>query len=183
MSSQFEQKGQIAKNLNSALDKIENARGDLQKIHLAKTEIDQTINSFGADAVGNTTKRFLTDVKNDLTNELIRQSPSYRAARDEFIRLSPPVTKIQESIIGKVANLDDTQLKQVTSKIFDPANTVKNVHDAKKAIADVSPEAWDSIVRVELEKRLGSMAAEPTEGSIDNIPGQMWRAIGFNSDK
>jgi hypothetical protein len=183
MSSQFEQKGQIAKNLNSALDKIENARGDLQKLHLAKTEIDQTINSFGADAVGNTTKRFLTDVKNDLTNELIRQSPSYRAARDEFIRLSPPVTKIQESIIGKVANLDDTQLKQVTSKIFDPANTVKNVHDAKKAIADVSPEAWDSIVRVELEKRLGSMAAEPTEGSIDNIPGQMWRAIGFNSDK
>lgn len=184
MSAQFEQQGQIAKNLNSALDKIENAGGDLHKLHLAKTEIDQTINSFGADAVGNTTKRFLTDIKTDLTDELIKQSPSYRAARDEFIRLSPPVTKIQESIIGKVANLDDTQLKQVSNKLFDAAETnPKVVIDAKKVIQDIDPGAWDEIVRVELEKRLGSMAAEAGEGGIANIPGQAWRALGFNSDK
>ena len=182
MSAQFEQKGQIAKNLNSALDKIENAGGDLNKLHLAKTEIDQTINSFGADSVGNTTKRFLTDVKNDLTEELVSQSPSYRAARDEFIRLSPEVTRIQDSIVGKIASLDDTQLKQVTSKIFDPSNTVKNVSDAKKAITDVSPEAWDAIIRNELERRLGSIKSTAEAGTVENIPGQLFRAL-FPNDK
>lgn len=183
MSAQFEQKGQIAKNLNSALDKIENARGDLQKLHLAKTEIDQTINSFGADAVGNTTKRFLTDVKNDLTDELIRQSPSYRAARDEFIRLSPEVTKIQDSIIGKVANLDDTQLKQVSTKLFDAAETNPSViAGAKKTITDVDPGAWDEIVRVELERRLGSIKSTAEAGTVENIPGQLFRAL-FPNEK
>jgi len=183
MAAQFEQKGQISKNLNSALDKIENAGGDLNKLHLAKTEIDQTINSFGADSVGNTTKRFLTDVKNDLTDELVRQSPSYRAARDEFIRLSPPVTKIQDSIVGKVANLDDTQLKQVSTKLFDAAETNPNViAGAKKTIQDVDPGAWDEIIRVELERRLGSIKSTAEAGSVENIPGQLFRAL-FPNDK
>lgn len=183
MSTQFEQKGQIAKNLNSALDKIENAGGDLQKLHLAKTEIDQTINSFGADAVGNTTKRFLTDIKNDLTDELIKQSPSYRAARSEFIRLSPEVTRIQDSIVGKVANLDDTQLKQVSTKLFDAAETNPSViSGAKKTITDVDPGAWDEIIRVELERRLGSIKSTADAGTVENIPGQLFRAL-FPNEK
>ncbi len=183
MSAQFDPAGQISKNLNSALTKIENAGGNLQKLHLAKTELDQTINSFGADSVGNTTKRFLNGVVRDLTDDLVTQSPSYRAARDEFIRISPEVTRIQDSIVGKIANLDDTQLKQVTSKIFDPANTVKNIRQAKKAITDVSPDAWNAIVRRELEGRLGGIKAIAEEGTVENIPGQLFRALFPNEKK
>jgi len=184
MAAQFEQKGQIAKNLNSALDKIENAGGDLQKLHLAKIEIDQTINGFGADAVGNTTKRFLTDVKNDLTDQLVTQSPSYRAARDEFIRLSPEVTDIQQSILGKVAALDDTQLKQTSTRIFDAAETDSRVvANAKKVIDDIDPGAWNQLVRVELEKRLGSIKSTADAGTVENIPGQLFRAIFPNEKK
>ena len=183
MARQFDPNGQIAKNLTVAANKIRSADGNLQKLHLAKTELDQTINSFGADAVGSTTKRFLTDVVGDLTDNLVSQSPSYRAARDEFIRLSPDVTKIQESIVGKIAALDDTQLKQATAKIFDPANTSKNVADAKKAITDVDPGAWDAIVRTELETRLGSIKPEVEGGTIENIPGQLFRAMFPNEKK
>ena len=183
MARQFDPSGQIAKNLTVAANKIRSADGNLQKLHLAKTELDQTINSFGADAVGSTTKRFLTDVVGDLTDNLVSQSPSYRAARDEFIRLSPDVTKIQESIVGKIAALDDTQLKQATAKIFDPANTSKNVADAKKAITDVDPGAWDAIVRTELETRLGSIKPEVEGGTIENIPGQLFRAMFPNEKK
>ena len=182
ISKQFDPKGQISKNMESALDKIKNAKGNLQKLHLAKTEIDQTIESFGADAVGNTTKRFLTGVKKDLVEELVKQSPSYRAARDEFIRLSPEVTAIRDSIIGKVANLDDVQLKQVSGKIFDPAQTNPTVvANAKKIIDDVDPEAWNQLVRVELEKRLGSIKADPDAGTIENIPSQLFRALFPNN--
>ena len=182
MFPSHDRKGQIAKNLRSALDKIKNADGNLQKLHLAKTEIDQTINSFGANSVGATTKRFLNDVQKDLVDDLVNQSPSYRAARDEFIRLSPAVTDIQESIIGKIANLDDTQLKQVTNKIFDPSNTVKNVADAKKAITDVSPDAWNAIVRKELEGRLGVIKSTAEDVTVENIPGQLYKAL-FPNDK
>jgi len=182
MAKQFDPKGQIAKNLTSSLEKIKNAGGNLQRLHLAKTEIDQTINTFGVDAVGNTTKRFMTDIKKDLTEQLVKQSPSYRAARDEFIRLSPEVTAIQESIIGKIANIDDTQLKQISGKLFDPAQTNPQViAKAKKAITDVDPEAWNQIIRVEFEKRLGSV--KPAEdGSIANLPSELFRAI-FGNDK
>ena len=81
MSKQFDQQGQIAKNLNSAAKKILRADGDLQKLHNAKLEIDQTISSFGEGAVGNTTKYYLTDVVKDLTNDITTQSPSYAAAK------------------------------------------------------------------------------------------------------
>jgi len=183
MSRQFDPKGQISKNLSSALDKLQSADGNLQKLHLAKTELDQTINTFGADSVGNTTKRFLTDVKNDLTDALVDQSPSYRAARDEFIRLTPEVTKIQDSIVGKIANLDDIQLKQVSTKLFDAGETNPAVlAQAKRAITDVNPSAWDEIIRVEFEKRLGAVKSIAEPGTVENLPGQLFRAL-FPNDK
>lgn len=182
MSKQFDPNGQISINLNKALKKIENADGNLQKLHLAKTEIDQTINSFGQDSVGNTTKRFLADIQRDLTDELVKQSPSYRAARDEFIRLSPPVNKIQESIIGKIAALDDTQLKNVSKRIFDPAETNPEIiKRAKKIIQDVDPDAWNAIFRSEIERRIGSIRSTLEAGTTENVPGQIFNAMFGNT--
>lgn len=179
MVKQFDPAGQISKNLNSSLSKIRNADGNLQKLHLAKTEIDQTINTFGADSVGNTTKRFMTGVKNDLTEQLVSQSPSYKAARDEFIRLTPGVTGIQDSIIGKISQIDDTQLKAISRKIFDPSETNTTViRQAKRVIDDVDPDAWNKLVRSEMERRIGSIKV--TQETSQNIPGQLNRAIFGN---
>ncbi|MFT5452870.1 MAG: hypothetical protein ACI9N9_002368, partial [Enterobacterales bacterium] len=178
MAKQFDPKGQIAINLEKALNKIQTAGGNLQKLHLAKTEIDQTIESFGADSVGNTTKRFLSDVKRDLTDVLVDQSPSYRAARSEFMRLSPPVDEITQSIIGKVANLSDTQLKTASKILFDPQNVnVSVIRAAKKVVDDVDPDAWNMILRSEIERRMGSIKSTLEETSTENIPGQLFRSI------
>ena len=93
------------------------------------------------------------------------------------------MTKIQESIVGKIAALDDTQLKQVSSRIFDPAQTnPKILLQAKKAIVDVDPDAWNQIVRVEIERRLGAIKSTVEAGTIENIPGQLFRAL-FPNDK
>lgn len=182
MAKQFDEKDQIAVNLRKVLDKVKRADGNLQKLHISKTEIDQMVDNFGADSVGNTTKRFLTGVKKDLVDQLTEQSPSYRAAREEFIKLSPPVTALEDSIIGKIANIDDTQLKNVSRRLFDPAETNPAVvAKARQVISDVDPDAWNQLVRVELERRLGSI--KPLEGeAVQNIPGQMFRAI-FGNDK
>ena len=183
ISQQFDQNGQIARNMNSALQKIENANGNLQMLHLAKIELDQTLEAFGADAVGNTTKRFLTDIKTDLVNELVGQSPSYRAARDEFIRLSPEVTRVRDSIIGKVANLDDVQLKTASDKIFDAGQTNPAVvADARRIIGDVDPNAWNELLRVHIEKKLGTIKPAQEGETLQNIPGQLSRAL-FPNEK
>ncbi len=185
MSKQFDQKGQVAKNLNIALDKIRRSKGDLQKLHNSKLEIDQIINAFGDGAIGNTTKRFMTDVIGDLTNELTKQSPSYRAAKSEFERLSPAVNKIQDSPIGQIANFDDVQLKQISQKIFTPGETNPAViARAKEVITEVDPQAWDIIVRAELERRMGRIKADLGDttniSAVENVPSQLFESLFGN---
>lgn len=182
MAKQFDPNDQISINLNKALDKITRARGNLQKLHTSKTEIDQIINGFGIDSVGKTTKRFLTGVQKDLVDEMIGQSPSYRAAKSEFERLSPAVEKIQSSIIGKISDTSDIQLKTVSTKLFNPGETNPTiVAQAKKAISEIDPDSWNEIIRVELERRLGSI--KPADGeTLQNIPAQLDMAV-FGNDK
>jgi len=177
--------GQIAKSLKRIEGLIADKGGkkpSLKLLHNAKLEIDLMLEKVGEGSLGNTTKGVVKDLKNLLLNQMDEASPLYKQARETFAEASPNVVKMQESIVGKIAALDDTQLKQVTSKIFDPSNTVKNIQDAKKAITDISPDAWNSIVRKELEGRIGSIKSIENLGSIDNVPGQMFRAI-FPNDK
>jgi len=171
--------GEIAKTLEK-VSTLTKSEGDpsLRLLHNAKVEIDQMINKFGTDSLGNTTKGKVTTAKNILLDQMDLASDGYKAAREAFADASPAVTKIQDSIIGKIAALDDTQLKQVSAKIFDPAQTNPQViAQAKKAITDVDPDAWSQIIRVELEKRLGSIKSTGEDFNIENIPGQLSRAL------
>jgi hypothetical protein len=178
--------GEIAKALNKIQGLIKGKKGAAPTLRLlqnAKLEIDQMLNKVGTDSLGNTTKAKLTQVKSALLAQMDEASPAFQEARNAFAEASPAVTKVQESIIGKIAALDDTQLKQVSSKIFDPQQTNPAViARAKKAITDVDPDAWNEITRVELERRLGSIKSTLEEGSVENIPGQLFRAI-FPNDK
>jgi len=184
--SNLPETGEIAKSLNkvTALTKGKSeASPSLELLHNAKLEIDQMLKGFGENSLGNTTKAKLTQAKDILLQQMDDASEGYAAARKAFADASPEVTKIQDSIIGKIAKLDDTQLKQVSSKIFDPSQTNPAViANAKKSIQDVDPEAWSQIVRVELEKRLGSIKSTQEAGTVENLPGQLFRAL-FPNDK
>lgn len=174
--------GEIARTLNRVSGLIKGGAG-LKKVHNAKLEVDQILNKFGDSSLGNTTKREITEVKDLLLKKMDDSSELYTSAREAFAEASPAVTKIQDSIIGKIANLDDTQLKQVSSKLFDAAETNPNViAGARKSIQDVDPGAWDEIIRVELERRLGSIKSSADAGTVENIPGQLFRAL-FPNDK
>ena len=174
--------GEISKSLKKVSALIK-GNPSLKLLHNAKLEIDQMLGKFGTDSLGNTTKSKLTEAKNILLTQIDEASPSYKAARDAFAEASPNVTKVQDSIVGKIAALDDTQLKQVSAKIFDPAQTNPQViAKAKKSITDIDPDAWNQLVRVELEKRLGAIKSTAEAGTVENIPGQLFRAL-FPNDK
>lgn len=181
--------GEISKSLIKIKSLIKGPKSapekgpSLRLLHNAKLEIDQMINKFGENSLGNTTKAKLRDVQSSLLRQIDDASDSYRAARETFEAGSPAVTKIQDSIIGKIAGLKDDQLKQVSTKIFDPAQTnPKVLLQAKKAISDTDPDAWNQIVRVEMERRLGSIKSIQDSVTVENIPGQLFRAL-FPNEK
>lgn len=178
--------GEISKSLRRAMSLMKGAKGkapSLKQLHNAKLEIDQMINRPGVDSIGNTTKRELRDIQSMLLGQIDEASPAYAEARKAFEAASPDVMKMQDSIIGKIAELDDTQLKQISGKIFDPSQTNPQVvAQARKAITDIDPDAWAQITRVELEKRLGSIKSTAEAGTVENIPGQLYRAL-FPNDK
>ncbi|MCK5602015.1 hypothetical protein KAR91_09105 [Candidatus Pacearchaeota archaeon] len=172
--------GEVSKTMNRISGLIE-GKPSLQKLHNAKLEIDQLINKFGENSLGNTTKRQVLEVKDRLLAQMDEASSLYGQARATFAAESPAVTKLQESLIGKIANIDDTQLKSISRRIFDAAETNPQVvKNAKKVIDDVDPEAWNQLLRTELERRLGSVRT--VEGlSADNVPAQLFNAMFGNT--
>lgn len=155
----------------------------LRKLHQTKLEIDDLLNKFGENALGRTAKRHVKDIQVSLLNQMDEASDFYKSAREEFAAFSPAVNELEDSIIGKIAGLDDTQLKSVSGKLFDAAETnPETVKQARKAIVDVDPEAWDDIVRVELEKRMGKVKADISDAAAtENVPGQLFNAIFGNT--
>jgi hypothetical protein len=182
----FPEQGEVAKTLSKVskmlAPKVEGEQLSLRQLQNIKVEIDQMISKVGEGSLGNTTKANLIKVKNNLLDSMDQVSPKFKEARETFARDSAPIGVLEDSIIGKIANIKDVELKSISSKIFNPAETNPAVvAKAKTIIADVDPDAWNQLLRVELERRLGSI--KPTEGeTLQNIPGQLYRAI-FGNEK
>ena len=177
--------GEIAKTLkkiNTLLDDS-GAAAPIKKLHNVKLEIDTMLNKFGDSSLGNTTKSKVVELKDILLQQIDDASPSYKAARQAFSDASPQVVKMQDSIIGNVAGLEDGQLKDISRRIFDPSQTNPQIiKNAKAVIKDIDPNAWNALVRTELERRIGSVKPDvfTATNSVDNVPGQLSRAIFAN---
>jgi hypothetical protein len=178
---QFPKGGEIHRSLTKVQNLIKNAGTDLRRLHNVKTEIDQLINKTGEGGLGPTTKRELLGVQDQLVGQLEAQSSLYAQARTAFREASPAVDELRDSILGRVARIDDVQLKNISRRIFDPAETNPAVvRSARKAIQTVDPDAWTQLLRVELERRLGSIKP-PRAGAVQNVPGQLADAIFGNT--
>ena len=190
MADQFDESGQVSKNIRIVLEKVSNAKGDLSRLHNAKLEIDQIIEARGDNSIGNTTKRFLTDLQTDLVDVMTEQSPSYRAARDEFRRLSPLVDEVRAGVFGRVADIQDKDLKRVSGILFDASETNPQVAaNAIKALKNVEGgnEIASGLLRTEIEKRLGRMKSELTDLSVtggrkvENVPANLLNNLFGNA--
>ena len=160
------------------------AKPTLLQLQKAKFEIDDMLELFGDNALGVTTKRDVVGIKKALVDQMEAASPLYKAANEEFARLSPAVKELQDSIIGSIAAVDDVTLKEVSKKIFDATESNPEViRQAKKIIDGVDPGAWDDLLRVELQRKIGGLEtlADDIPGELaGNLPGQLRRAIFGN---
>jgi len=158
----------------------------LRQLDNAKDAINEQLEKKAGSALASKTKRLLVKVKKELVSQMEAASPTYKNAMDEFRRLSPEVERLENSILGVTANKKDTQLKNIAQTIFDPKEGLTNpqaVTRAKKLIDEVDPGAWDDLLRVELNRRVGGIQeiGNATAGDLaGNTPGQLRRAIFGN---
>ncbi len=88
-----------------------------------------------------------------ITDVADRYSPSYNQARAVHAQMSPMVDEAESGVIGRLAQLKDTQLKNASKMIFDPSQTnLRVLGQLKKQIMRRDPSAWDSIVKNEIER-------------------------------
>lgn len=128
--------------------------GSIQMWDLVKRDLDGQIGK-AIRAGDNNTARILQDSKSSLLGVLDNASPDYAAARSLFSEGAKPLQKLQESNLGRLADLDDTQLKNVSKIIFDPAETdIKVLSKLRDSVVKQNPDTWGRIVRNEIERKL-----------------------------
>jgi hypothetical protein len=184
ITDKFPKGGKISSPVARIGNMIRQAGGDLEKLHNVKTEIDQVIQTgLGANGtpLRGTAKAKLEEVKHSLLGLMDEASPAYRGARETFEKESGAVNSFDQTVLEQARKTKDTDLKKLAPRIFDAAETNPEVVKQTREMIDaVDPEAYDELLRVELERRIGR-TKPPTEG-IQNAPQQMLNAI-FGNDK
>ncbi len=185
VSQDIPEKGEVAiavKKAVAAMTPKDGSIPSIRRLHNAKLEIDKIISAKGDKAVDKQTAQEIIKIKDALVKQMGKASPLYERARQEFIKESPAVEELTESIIGKISKVGDADLSKITGMIFDTKETNPQVLlKTKKIIQDVDPGAWDEIVRTELQKRLGGVLDEGFEegAAVQNIPLSLHKKLGF----
>jgi len=162
----------------------------LQQLQSAKRTVDAKIDSMGSGVKLNSAqknaKRLLVQAEKKYMEQIGKVNPQFAIANQEFARLSGPIAELQDSILGQVSKVKDTQLKNIAQTIFDPKAGLTDplsIRNAKKVIDAVDPEAWDQLLRVEMNRRIGGLEQliEEIPGDfVGNIPGQLRRTLFGN---
>lgn len=159
----------------------------LRTLHKAKLELGDMIDKFGEGSLSNTAKREVLQIKKALDEQLATASPLYKQANDKFRDLSPAVGELEESILGNIAKISEAQLKNVSRRIFDVAESNPQVvKNAKSVIDEVDPGAWNDLMRVEFQRRFAGVEtlSEDLPGElVGNVPGQLRRAVFGNPEQ
>lgn len=179
-------KDEISEALKDVVARVKAARGDLRQLHNVKIHIDRQLEKFGEDSLAKSSKRFMRDVQKDLVEQLTEKSPSYRAAKSEFIRTQGPIDELMDMSIGKASRLGDDELDKAAGIFFNKNITPGALTKARNLIEKNDPEAWAQIVRRELHNRVsGIQVKEGEQGieSVSNMAGQLRSAIFGNPEK
>lgn len=132
----------------------------VKKLDMVKQIIDDMRQS--ALTQGNFNRaRILKKSFKDLVGTIDSQFPEYAAARALYSTGAKPLEKLRASKLGKLAELPEQQLSRASKIIFDPQETnPKTLMKLRDEIYKESPEAWNSIVRAEMERRIQQVAGD-----------------------
>jgi len=156
----------------------------LQGLHHSKMALDDMIAGARQTGIGNTGKRNLVQIKEMLLRQMDETSPAYKAARIKFEKLSRPIDRFRESVIGEIADLGkDPAIAKIPQKLMNitsmPDETL--LLEARKAIEKSNPTAWKQMVGEYLRDTYDHLKSTQ-EGKIYNIAGKLHQKL-FGSEE
>lgn len=183
--ARYPETGSIAKDLKKFRAMVaaesKSRPGSMERLHNVKVEMYENSAKRGGDGLGPKASFELGSIYDDIRQSLEDASGTYASAQSAWREASPGVDAIVNSTIGKVAKFDDTQLKNVSRRIFDAEEiNPATIKASKTAIDNVDKQAWNEILRVELERRMGTVKP-PKASEIQNLPGDLRASIFGNT--
>lgn len=177
------------KNLNSRLkqtmedpkniyDLKDSATGEMVKPNTVKALETMRQNLSGEIESARSNKDFndarrLKQQRDILDDVLENSGENVKRARAKYQEESIPLEQLTEGYVGKLANLEDTDLKKVASTIFDRSQTnIKDFDFVQSKLSQENPDLWKRVVRNAIDDRLAKVK-EGDPGTIfsDNILG------------
>lgn len=154
----------------------------LEKLQNTKFYLDKILDGSMVTSFDKQEMRVVGDIKKALVSLMESKSPYYKQGNKIFSILSGGVKKIEDSLVGQASRIEDSTLKDLSGKIFNPENNIQVISSAKNLITSKDPKAWNQLLRAEIEKRLGRVQTDMAEGvvGVENIPAQMYRSIFGN---
>lgn len=133
-----------------AVDLEGNPRNSIKALDLAQRRIRDQIDSAGSYT---NEGRLLIKSRERLLSAMDQYSKDHKLARDIYRTLSGPIDTAKESQLGRIGNLSDVQLKNVSKMIFDPNQSdIRVLEEMRDRIRATDPKSWDQIVRNEIER-------------------------------
>lgn len=117
-----------------------------------------------------------------LVEKLDAFSSTYNKARTEFAKLSEPINKLEESIVGGFVDAKDEKAIQLGRTLFGPNSSPEALREAKSIIQAADPASWNNVVRAHLQNVLESTVRESQVGAIQNLGG-IYRAKLFGTER
>ncbi len=130
------------------------APNSIKVLDVAKKRLDDDI-GVAIRAGENHKASLLTKSKNNLVKEMDAISPDYKKARSIYSEDLPAIKSLEDSAIGKIANMNDEQLKNVSNTVFSSgAKDVRRIVKYRNEISKEAPEVWNGLIRNHLEDKM-----------------------------
>lgn len=181
----------VDKEGNALLDEAGNtvfksgAEDRLPVLQNAKIEIDALFKEDAFSSLDRTMQAKLTNIKNNLLEQMGKDNPDYIAANKQYELLSQPINEFNERITGvSLMQMSPDNIKNFANRIFENPSPETIKYAKKQIIAGGGEEAWNAVTRAFLEEQwnLAKKPAKTQQGAkIDT--GNTWQNIILGDQK
>ena len=141
-----------------------NSRG-MRFLDVVKKRINTAATSMGSSLKGadKYTAGLIQNAAKKITDTTDQYSKNYQTARSIHEQMSPVVNDAENSVIGRLANLKDTNLNTAHKIVFDQSQTnLRVMQKLKQQIMRRNPDAWNAITRQHIDDLI-------KKGKVDGV--------------
>jgi len=183
-----------AKNALTRFQQELNAnKNSIEGIRAAKDEVDLVLDTLGVDSQSASAvkkaRRQIKSAEKQLNAQLNRAFPEFKEVNRRFAEKRGEILgTLERSGFGKFANISDQQLKGLSAKVFDAAETNPKVLEntiriLERSKVENAKQSFDDLLRVELDRRVLKSKADidkiinGEDDFVADMPGILNRAI------